>query len=131
MRCTRGILARIALAMAIAAVPTSHVFALDDIGLPIHPKAIPSSIVRNSGKGEGTNWIQVTFKANAPYGEVVKYYKEKTGRNVEISQLSSETLMNTLILFKKAPQDQINVNIVSKVGKKATEVEMTRNYVKQ
>ena len=131
MRSIPGILTRTAFGMAIAALMTSQVFALDDIGLPIHPKAIPSSIVHKAGKGEGTNWIQVTFKANAPYGEVVKYYKQKTGRNVEISQLASEELLNTLILFKKAPQDQINVNIVSKVGRKATEVEITRNYVTQ
>ena len=111
---------------------TAQVFALDDdVGLPIHPKAIASSIVRQSGKGEGTEWIQVNFKTQAPYEQVVRFYREKTGRNVNISQLDSGKLLNTLILYVKKPQDQININISSEVGEKVTQVEISRNRVPQ
>jgi hypothetical protein len=111
---------------------TAQVFALDDdVGLPIHPKAIASSIVRQSGKGEGTEWVQVNFKTNAPYEQVVRFYREKTGRNVNVSQLDSGKLLNTLILYVKKPQDQININISSEVGEKVTQVEISRNRVPQ
>ena len=109
---------------------TAQVFALDDdVGLPIHPKAIASSIVRQSGKGEGTEWVQVNFKTNAPYEQVVRFYREKTGRNVNVSQLDSGKLLNTLILYVKKPQDQININISSEVGEKVTQVQISRNRV--
>ena len=111
---------------------TAQVFALDDdVGLPIHPKAIPSSLVRQSGTGEGTEWIQVNFKTQAPYEQVVRFYREKTGRNVNISQLDSGKLLNTIILYATKPQDQININISSEVGKKVTQVEISRNRVPQ
>ena len=111
---------------------TAQVFALDDdVGLPIHPKTIPSSLVRQSGTGEGTEWIQVNFKTQAPYEQVVRFYREKTGRNVNISQLDSGKLLNTLILYVKKPQDQININISSEVGEKVTQVEISRNRVPQ
>ena len=126
-----GILTRIALAMSIAALIASQAFALDDIGLPIHPKAISSSVVRKSGKGEGTNWFIVGFRVKAPYDEVVEYYKQKTGGNVQMSKTVSEKFLNTLILFAKRPQDQINVNISSQVGKEVTEVEITRNLFRE
>ena len=113
--------------LAIVALLASQVFALDDIGLPIHPNAIPSSIVRKSGKGEGTQWLKVNFRTKAPYDQVVRFYREKTGRNVQISKLDSGKLLNTLILFAKSPEDQINVNINSKIGKNVTEVEISRN----
>jgi len=119
--------ARIAIVAPIVALLASQVFALDDIGLPIHPNAIPSSIVRKSGKGEGTQWLRVNFRAKAPYDQVVRFYREKTGRNVQISTLDSGKLLNTLILFAKSPEDQINVNISSKAGKNVTEVEISRN----
>lgn len=130
MRRGRGIFVSLALVFSLVSLLTSQVFALDDIGFPIHPKAIPSSIVRRSGKGEGTNWVRVNFKTNAPFDQVVKFYREKTGRNVNISRLDSGKLQNTLILFAKSPQDQINVNISSKVGRGVTEVEITRNFVR-
>src|SRR3972149_8456871 len=122
---------RMAIALLASALLTSHVFAADDVGLPIHPKAIASSIVRQSGKGEGTEWIQVNFKTQAPYEQVVRFYREKTGRNVNISQLDSGKLLNTLILYVKKPQDQININISSEVGEKVTHVEISRNRVPQ
>lgn len=108
----------------------SHVFASDnDVGLPIHPKAIPSSLVRQSGKGEGTEWVQVNFTARAPYDQVIRFYREQTGKNVQISRIESGKLLNTLILYAKEPQNQININISSEVGKKETEVEISRNFV--
>ena len=130
MRYSCDVVVRMAVGLPIVALLTSQVFALDDIGLPIHPKAIASSIVRRSGKGQGTNWFIVAFKAKAPYERVVEYYKQKTGKKVEMSKTVSEKYLNTLILFAKTPQDQINVNISSQVGKEVTEVEITRNYVK-
>jgi len=118
--------------MVVVVLLTAQVFALDDdVGLPIHPKAIASSIVRQSGKGEGTEWVQVNFKTNAPYEQVVRFYREKTGRNVNVSQLDSGKLLNTLILFAKQPQDQTTINISSEVGKKVTQVEISRNRVPQ
>ncbi len=122
---------RIAIVAPIVALLASQVFALDDIGLPIHPKAIASSIVRRSGKGEGTNWFIVGFKVKAPYDEVVEYYKQKTGSKVQMSKTVSEKFLNTLILFAKRPQDQINVNISCEVGKEVTEVEITRNLFRE
>ena len=122
---------RIAVVAPIVALLASQVFALDDIGLSIHPKAIASSIVRRSGKGERTNWFIVGFKVKAPYDEVVEYYKQKTGKKVQMSKTVSETFLNTLILFAKRPQDQINVNISSQVGKEVTEVEITRNLFRE
>lgn len=120
----------LAVALTIVLLLTSHVFALDDIGLPLHPKAVASSIVRQSGKGEGTEWVQLNFKANAPYEQVVRFYREKTGRNVHVSQLDSGKLLNTMILFAKQPQDQTTINISRMAGKKVTEVEIVRNLVK-
>src|SRR3990172_981636 len=111
---------------------TAQVFAFDDdVGLPIHPKAIPSSLVRQSGKGEGTELVQVNFKTNAPYEQVVRFYREKTGRNVNVSQLDSGKLLNTLILYATRPQDQININISAEVGEKVTQVEISRNRIPQ
>ena len=118
---------RIAIVAPIVALLGSQVFALDDVGLPIHPNAIPSSIIRKSGKGEGTQWLQVNFRVKVPYDQVVRFYREKTGRNVQISKLDSGKLLNTLILFAKSPEDQINVNISGQVGKNVTEVEISRN----
>jgi hypothetical protein len=122
---------RIAIVAPIVALLASQVFALDDIGLPIHPKAIASSIVRRSGKGERTNWLIVGFEVKAQYDEVVEYYKQKTGSKVQMSKTVSEKFLNTLILFAKTPQDQINVNISSQVGKEVTEVEITRNLFRE
>ena len=122
---------RIAVVAPIVALLASQVFALDDIGLPIHPKAISSSVVRKSGKGEGTNWYIVKFKAKAPYDEVVQFYKQKTGGKVQMSKTVSEKFLNTLILFAKSPQDQINVNISGQAGKEVTKVEITRNLFRE
>ncbi len=130
MRRGRGIFVSLALVFSLVSLLTSQVSALNDVGLPIHPKVIPSSIVRQSGKGEGTNWLIITFKARAPYEEVVEYYKQKTGGKVQISKTVSEKFLNTLILFAKTPQDQINVNITSAVGRGLTEVEISRNFVR-
>ena len=129
MRYNIGILMRMALVLATVTLLASSVIALNDVGLPIHPKAIASSIVRQSGKGEGTEWVQVNFKTNAPYEQVVRYYREKTGRNVNVSQLESGKLLNTLILFAKQPQDQTTINISSEGDRKVTEVEIVRNLV--
>lgn len=128
MRRCRGIALSLSLALALAAFHAPPVGALEDVGLPIHPKAIPSSITRKSGTGEETRWVIVTFKVNAPYGEVVKYYKQKTGKDIfEVSETVSEQLLNTLILGGKSVKDQINVNITGGPGKKVTEVELSRN----
>jgi hypothetical protein len=121
--------ARMALAGLAVGLLVSQGFALDDVGLPIHPNAITSSIVRQSGKGEGTEWASVTFKTQAPYARVVRFYRDKTGRHVHISQIDSGNLQNTMILFAKRPQDQITVNISSEVGQKITVVEISRNLV--
>ena len=129
MRYNIGILMRMALVPATVTLLASSVIALNDVGLPIHPKAIASSIVRQSGKGEGTEWVQVNFKTNAPYEQVVRFYREKTGRNVNVSQLDSGKLLNTLILFAKQPQDQTTINISSEGDRKVTEVEIVRNLV--
>ncbi len=131
MRYNPGIVQRMAFALLIVALLTPQGFAVDDVGLPLYPKAIPSSIVRRSGKGQGTYWYIVAFKAKAPYDEVVEYYKQKTGRKVEMSKTVSEKYLNTLILFGKSPQDQINVNISSEVGKEVIEVEITRNLFRE
>lgn len=104
--------------------------AQDDIGLPIHPKAIPSSIVRQSGEGEATRWIKVHFKISAPYQQVVKFYQEKVGRDAQISQIDSGKFLNTLILLSQDLADQFNVNISSELGRKVTEVELSRNFVR-
>ena len=119
----------LALAFLVAPLLVSQVFAQDDVGLPIHPKAIPSTIVRRSGEGEGTRWMQVHFKVNAPYKQVVKFYQEKAGRNAQLSEIDSGKLLNTLILFSRDLTDQFNVNISSKIGGKVTEVELSRNFV--
>ena len=116
------------LALSVASLLTSQAFAQDDIGLPIHPKAIPSTIVRRSGEGEGTRWIQVHFKVNAPYKQVVKFYQEKAGRNAQLSEIDSGKLLNTLILFGKDLTEQFNVNISSERGRKVTQVELSRNF---
>jgi len=129
MRDTRGVVVRMTLVLPLVALLASQAVAETDIGVPIHPKAIPSSLVRRSGKGEGTEWVQVNFKTNAPYEQVVRFYREKTGRNVNVSQLDSGKLLNTLILFAKQPQDQTTINISSEAGKKVTEVEIVRNLV--
>lgn len=119
----------LALAFSVAPLLVSQAFAQDDIGLPIHPKAIPSTIVRRSGEGEGTRWMQVHFKVNAPYKQVVKFYQEKAGRNAQLSEIDSGKLLNTLILFSRDLTDQFNVNISSELGKKVTTVELSRNFV--
>ena len=131
MRDTRGVVVRMTLVLPLVALLASQAVAETDIGVPIHPKAIPSSLVRQSGKGEGTEWTQVNFKTQAPYEQVIRFYREKTGRNVNISQLDSGKLLNTLILYATRPQDQININISSEVGKKVTQVEISRNRVPQ
>ena len=131
MRDTRGVVVRMTLVLPLVALLASQAVAETDIGVPIHPKAIPSSLVRQSGKGEGTEWVQVNFKTQAPYEQVIRFYREKTGRNVNISQLDSGKLLNTLILYAKRPQDQININISSEVGEKVTQVEISRNRVAQ
>jgi len=118
------------LALSVASLLTSQAFAQDDVGLPIHPKTIPSTIVRRSGEGEGTRWVQVSFTINAPYKQVVKFYQEKVDGNAQISQIDSGKLLNTLILFSRDPTDQFNVNISSKLGRKVTEVELSRNFVR-
>lgn len=130
MRRGRGIFVSLALVLSLVSLLTSQVSALNDVGLPIHPKAVHSTIVHQSGKGEGTNWLIVTFKARAPYDEVVEYYKQKTGGKAQISFTVSKKFLNTLILFAKTPRDQINVNITSAVGRGLTEVEISRNFVK-
>jgi len=129
MRPSRDIAGRIALGALMLALLSSRALALTDVGLPIHPNAIESSIVRQSGKGEGTEWVSVTFKTQAPYAQVVQFYREKTGRHVHISQIDSGRLQNTMILFAKRPQDQITINISSEVGQKVTVVEISRNLV--
>ena len=131
MRGTHGVVVRMTLVLSLFALLASQAVAETDIGVPIHPKAIPSSLVRQSGTGEGTEWIQVNFKTQAPYEQVVRFYREKTGRNVNVSQLDSGKLLNTLILYVKKPQDQININISSEVGEKVTQVEISRNRVPQ
>ena len=120
-------LIRLALVISLLALMTSQVLALTDVSLPIHPRAIPSSIVHQSRKGEGTKFFSVAFKARAPYEEVVRYYRQQAGRNVQITVNVSAKLLNTLILLHRKPEDQININISSKVGGKVTEVEITRN----
>jgi hypothetical protein len=129
MRPSGDIAGRIALGALIVGLFSSRAMALTDVGLPIHPNAIESSIDRQSGKGEGTEWVSVTFKTRAPYAQVVKFYREKTGRHVQISQIDSGKLQNTMILFAKRPQDQITINISSEVGQKVTVVEISRNLV--
>jgi hypothetical protein len=116
------------LTLSIALLLTSWAVAQDDVGLPIHPKAIPSSIVRRSGEGEGTRWIQVRFAVNAPYQHVVKFYQEKAGRNAQLSEIDSGKLLNTLILFSKDLTEQFNVNISSARGRTVTQVELSRNF---
>ncbi|HZY30791.1 MAG TPA: hypothetical protein VFF86_04030 [Candidatus Methylomirabilis sp.] len=129
MRDTRGVVVGMTLVLPLLALLASRAVAETDVGVPIHPKAITSSVVHQSGKGEGTEWVQVNFTTHAPYEQVIRFYKEKTGRNVQISHLESGKLLNTLILYAKKPQDQININISSQVGKKATQVEISRNRV--
>ncbi len=129
MRSGRDIVWRIALGALVVGLLVSQGFALTDVGLPIHPNAMESSIVRQSGKGEGTEWVSVTFKTQASYAQVVKFYRERTGRHVQISQIDSGRLQNTMILFAKRPQDQITINISSEVGQRVTVVEISRNLV--
>lgn len=131
MRHCRSRVSSAALVLLLVVLQASQTRARDDIGVPLHPKAIPSSIVRQSGKGEGTNWLIVRFRASAPYAEVVKFYKQKAGRQVQISESESDKLVNTLILLVKSPENQINISISTEVGKKkqVTEVELIRNYV--
>ena len=126
----RRMVVLLVLALSVVPLLTSQAFAQDDVGLPIHPKAIPSTIVRRSGEGEGTRWVQVNFTINALYKQVVKFYQEKVGRNAQISQIDSGKLLNTLILFSRDPTDQFNINISSELGKKVTEVELSRNFVR-
>lgn len=114
---------------ATALVAPSWTLALNDVGLPIHPSAIASTVVRQSGKGEGTEWAQVVFKAAAPYAAVVRFYRQQTGRHVQISRLESGKLLNTMILYARQPQDQITVNISSTQGSRQTEVEIFRNLI--
>lgn len=127
-RFQHSIVVRITLALLIVPLGAVQVLAADELGLPIHPDAIPSSIVRQSGDGEGTRWVRVGFKINAPYDQVVKFYREKTGKHAQISQIDSGKLLNTLILWRNSPQDQVNVNIRSEQGRRVTEVELSRNF---
>lgn len=127
----RRMVALLPLALLIVPLLTSQVVAQDDVGLPIHPKTVPSTIVRRSGEGEGTRWVQVNFTVNAPYKQVVKFYQEKVGRHAQISEIDSGKLLNTLILFSRDPTDQYNININSELGRKVTEVELSRNFVRQ
>ena len=120
----------LALMLSVLLLLTSQAFGQDDVGLPMHPKAIPSTIVRQSGEGEGTRWVQVNFTINAPYEQVVKFYRKQVGRNVQISQIDSGTHLNTLILFSGDPTDQLNISISSELGRKVTEVEPSRNVVR-
>lgn len=117
----------LALALLVQPLLSSQAAAQDDIGLPMHPRAIPSTIVRQFGEGEGTRWVKVRFTANAPYKQVVQFYREQTGRNAQLSQIDSGKLLNTLILLSKGLTDQFNVNISSELGRKITEVELSRN----
>jgi hypothetical protein len=129
MRSGHDIVWRVTLGTLVAGLLVSHAFALTDVGLPIHPNAIESSIVRQSGSGEGTEWTSVTFKTQTSYAQVVKFYREKTGKHVHISRIDSRTLQNTIILFAKRPQDQITINISREVGQRVTVVEISRNLV--
>lgn len=117
------------LAFSVAPLLISQALAQDDVGLPIHPRAIPSTIVRRSGEGEETRWVQVSFTINAPYKQVVTFYQEKVGGNAQISQIDSGKFLNTLILFSRDPTDQFNINISSELGRKVTAVELSRNFV--
>jgi hypothetical protein len=126
----RRIVALLALALLVLPLLALQAVAQDDVGLPIHPKAIPSTIIRRSGEGDGTRWVQVSFTTNAPYEQVVKFYREKVGRDAQISQIDSGKLMNTLILLSRDPADQFNVNISSERSRKVTEVELSRNFVR-
>lgn len=124
----RRMVALLPLTLLVVPLLTSQIFAQDDdVGLPIHPKTIPATIVRRSGEGEGTRWVQVHFTVNAPYKQVVKFYQEKVGRHAQLSEIDSGKLLNTLILFSRDPTDQFNVNISSERGRKVTEVELSRN----
>ncbi|MDE2485116.1 MAG: hypothetical protein KGL32_07700 [candidate division NC10 bacterium] len=126
----RRMVVPLALALSVLPLFTSQAFAQDDVGFPIHPKAIPSTIIRRSGEGEGTRWIQVSFTTNAPYKQVVRFYQEKVGRDAQISQIDSGKLLNTLILLSQNPADQLNINISSELGRKVTQVELSRNFVR-
>ncbi|MDE2321876.1 MAG: hypothetical protein KGL31_08180 [candidate division NC10 bacterium] len=126
----RRMVVLLALALSVLPLLTSQALAQDDVGLPIHPGVIPSTIARQSGAGEGTRWVKVHFKINAPYKQVVKFYREKVGRGAQVSQIDSGKLLNTLILFSQDPADQFNVNISSERGGKVTEVELSRNFVR-
>lgn len=126
----RRVVVLLALMLSVGPLLASQSAAQDDVGLPMHPKAIPSSIVRRSGEGEGTRWVKVHFKISAPYQQVVKFYREKVGRDAQISQIDSGKLLNTLILLSRDPADQFNVNISSELGRKATQVELSRNSVR-
>lgn len=122
------LVALLPLVLVVVPLLTSQAFAQDDdIDLPIHPKAIPATIVRRSGEGEGTRWVQVNFTINAPYKHVVKFYQEKVGKHAQLSEIDSGKLLNTLILFSRNFTDQFNINISSELGKKVTTVELSRN----
>ena len=116
--------------LSVLPISASQAAAQDDIGLPIHPQAIPSTVVRLSGEGEGTRWIKVSFTINAPYKQVVGFYREKVGKDAQVSQVDSGKLLNTLILLSRDPADQFNVNISGRLGKKVTQVELSRNFVR-
>src|SRR5574337_238800 len=117
------------LVLSVLPVLASQAIAQDDVGLPIHPNAIPSTIAHQSGEGEGTRWIKVHFKTNAPYKQVVKFYREKAGRDAQLSEIDSGKLMNTIILLSQDPADQFNVNISGERARTVTEVELSRNFV--
>jgi hypothetical protein len=93
----------LALALSVQPLLGLQAAAQDDVGLPMHPRA------------------------NAPYKQVVRFYREKVGRDAQISQIDSGKLLNTLILASRDPADQFNVNISSELGKKVTQVELSRN----
>jgi hypothetical protein len=131
MRDTRAVIVRMAQALSIVVVIVSQAIAQTDVGVPIHPKAISSTLVRQSGKGEGTEWVQVNFTTKAPYEQVIRFYREKIGRNIQMSRIESGNLLNMIILYAEKPEDQININISSEVGKKTTQVEISRNRAAQ
>ncbi len=102
----------------------------DELGLSIHPQAITSTIIRRSGDGEVTRWIQVSFTVKSPYSQVVKFYREQAGKGAQLSEIDSGKLLNTMILFSRELTDQFNINISSQLGGKITKVELSRNFAR-
>jgi hypothetical protein len=102
----------------------------NELGLSIHPQAITSTIIRRSGDGEVTRWIQVSFTVKSPYSQVVKFYREQAGKGAQLSEIDSGKLLNTMILFSRELTDQFNINISSQLGGKTTKVELSRNFAR-